>query len=488
MIYLAQIERSSHHSMNIMPLGPLQVGSALHNAGYPIKIIHIEEKDIDATVSEIARTKPLWVGLSVITGPQTVDSAIFSEKLKKLEPNIPIVWGGIHPSLATEQCISEDYIDYVVIGEGEDTAIELTQKLEARKKGMSDALGLAWKANGKIIINPKRPFIKNLDDDKYRLNFELVNLTDGAGLAREAGCSRIACYKTSRGCPWACAFCYSQNFHNRRYRAKSAEKVIEDIQYLKEKYKIDGVRFYDDNFYARRERAQKIIESIGIPAKTDIRIDQVDEELAQWMKQHQVFDVLIGIESGSNRILKLMNKGFDVDTIKQGVEILAKYDIKVSYSAIIGLPTETREEINATIDLLLWIHERHKNMSVTVGPYLPYPGTPLYQFAMEHGFVSPSTTKEWGLMDRWDKSTRLPWCIDEYIYWIREYLKFFDYQVPLLSKITEMRLKRRFVSFPADVAVVNWIYHHAIEGKTLLARTVRGVHKMLRYKRRKRTQ
>jgi radical SAM superfamily enzyme YgiQ (UPF0313 family) len=483
-VYLVQVDYSKFFSKEIVPIGLLHVGSTLKNAGFEVRIIHCTELEIDKYVSEIVKAQPLWVGFSVMTGPQTMHSVWMSKRIKT-QRDVPIVWGGIHPSLLPGQCLREDYIDIVVIGEGEETAIELTQRFES-KKGLEGVLGLGYKLkqNGQLnsCVNPRRPFIKTLDADKYRLDFELLDIPQYFLKAGTGKYQRVFSYKTSRGCPFNCGFCYNNEFNLRRWRGKSPERVIEDISYLKKTYRIDGVKFYDDEFYVNRERALKILEGIGIPAKTDIRIDMIDDELAARINEFNVFDILIGIESGSDRILRLLNKDITVEQIRRGVEILAKYKLKVGYSAIIGIPTETEEEMNATIDLILWIHSIHKNKSVTIGPYLPYPGSALYHWTLQQGFIPPQRTEDWGAIDRWrnDLYRYLPWVKDDHIYYIRECMKFFDYNVSFLSKIAELRLKYKFLKFPIDVAIIRFLHEQAIQEKNWFGKLLRKAHRVLK--------
>ncbi len=384
--------------------------------------------------------------------------------------------GGIHPALAPKQCIGEDYIDYIVTGEGEETVIEMAQRLESRK-GMEGVLGVGYKTNGSFQINPERPFIENLDDDRYRLNFELLDIPQY--FTRRGDHQRVVAYKSSRGCPFRCSFCYNVKFHNRRWRAKSVERVIEDVHYLKERYNIDGVMFCDDLFYVNKKRALQIVEGIDVPAKTDIRLDLVDEDILPRIKERQVFDLLVGFESGSERVLKLLQKDHAVAHTKRGVKLLAKHGLKVSYSGIIGLPTETLEEVGQTIDLVLWIHEHHQDVSVTVGPYLPYPGAPLYDFAVQHGYVPPRNTKEWGAIDRWSEDLRLPWSPDDTVYRLREYMKFFNYNVPWLNKIAEFRLRHRWVGFPWDARLMQFMLYQAVSGNRL-GQGIRKMHGLVR--------
>lgn len=482
MIYLVQVDYTKFYSTKIVPIGLLNVGSALKNCGYEVKIIHCTEKNYKDKVDEIVKSNPLWVGFSVMTGPQTMHSAAMS-KIIKGKSDVPVVWGGVHPSLLASQCLNEDYIDIVVIGEGEDTAIELTRRLED-KKSIEDVLGIGYKAksNGEVrhIINERRSFIRDLDAPIYKLNFELLDvpkyfLSGGRGKYK-----RMFSYKSSRGCPFNCGFCYNNEFNKRQWRSKSAEAVIADILYLKEKYHIDAVDFYDDEFYINKTRALEILRRIDLPTKNDIRIDMITDDFAGQLKDLKVFSLLVGIESGSERILKLINKGITVEKIKEGTKILAKHDIRVIYSAIIGLPTETQDELNATIDLLLWIHNNHKRIVVTVGPYLPYPGSALYDWTIENGFIPPQTTEDWGNIDRWSKDLRLPWVKDDYYYYIREYMKFFNYNVPVLNKIAELRLKNRFVKLPFDAFMVRHLYELGMDEKSLIGKAIRRLHGITR--------
>lgn len=131
-IILVQINYSEDHSEKILPMGILSVGSALKKSGFEVELINITEKKIDQTAILIASQKPLYVGLSVMTGRQTLHSAELSRKIKAISPSLAIIWGGIHPSLMPEQCLREDYIDFVIIGEGEETSVEFSKSCKTK--------------------------------------------------------------------------------------------------------------------------------------------------------------------------------------------------------------------------------------------------------------------------------------------------------------------------------------------------------------------
>ena len=175
----------------------------------------------------------------------------------------------------------------------------------------------------------------------------------------------------------------------------------------------------------------------------------------------------------SNRLLKLINKGYTIETIKEGVEILARYNIRATYSAIFGLPTETPEELQATIALLLDIYRIHKNCGFTVGAYLPYPGTSLYKLALKLGCQAPETTEGWGTVDRFRDTFESPFCDIKTVFKVREYFKFLVYHIPILSRWFEFRLRNNFYKFPFDIPLTEFLASKAIRGEGLIGGTLR---------------
>ena len=474
MIILVQINYSEDHSEKILPMGILSVGSALKSHGFDVELVNITEKEIDKTVSEIVAKNPFLVALSVMTGIQTKHSAEFSKKIKG-RSSLKVLWGGIHPSLLPKQCLSESYVDFVIVGEGEETSVELAQKLE-RQESPENILGLGFKQNGEIKINPTRPLISNLD--LWPMDFSLLDMEKY--LYRLDKFKRVIAYKTSRGCPFNCAFCYNRAFNQSRWRTWSVDKVVSDIEYLKQKYQIDAIKFYDDNFFVDKTRALEILRQIDLPAHLEIRIDMINEELAQELKELRVFDLLIGVESGSNRLLNLINKRITVEQIMSAVKSLAKYNVPASYSAIVGLPTETKEEFFSTIDLLYKIYKIHPRAAFTLGAYMPYPGSAMYDLAVKEGFRPPERTEDWGKIDRFRKDFSSPWVDGQFVWRIREYFKLLKFKLGPITKWFEFRIKHHFFALPSDIYIVEWLAGVAIEEKTFLGKLLRRGYNFIR--------
>lgn len=440
MIILVKI--SLPNFIDIPPLGLLYVGDALQKAGYEVEVLHISTEDICKYSKKIIEKNPLFVGFSVFTGETMREYAKMSHDIKDTS-NIPVVWGNAHPSLIPKQCLEESYIDFVVIGEGEVTSVELAEAIEGKKK-ISEVKGIGYKENGIININERRPFIKNLD--KHRINWDLVDIRRYIGPI--AGIKRCLRLVTSRGCPYYCGFCYNLDFNRRRWRAHSADSMVSQILLLKDEYDIQGVFFYDDNFFVNKKRAFEIVERIKMPYFCDLRLDWINEEYARKLNKTQCRFLLAGMESGSDRILKMINKGVSVSQVKRAVGALAKYpNIRVSGSLIFAYPTETFDEYKSTIRLIVDLFDIKRDIQFTTGFYIPYPGTDLYELAISEGFKPPAKTEDWAELDRWADKHEIKWVdwISSFeISRIRDNIQFLGklnvYNIPILKGIVKRHI------------------------------------------------
>jgi len=390
---------------------------------------------------------------------------------------VPILWGGIHPSLLPQQCLKENYIDFVIVGEGEETIIEFVQRL-IKKESLDAVLGLGFKNGDQIKINQTRSLIKDLDE--WPLDFSLLDMEKFVYKLDKF--KRVIAYKASRGCPFNCAFCYNKAFNQSRWRAWSVDRVVKDIEFLKEKYKIDAIKFYDDNFFVDKNRPLEILRKINLPSHLEVRIDIIDDSLTRELKKLRVFDLLIGAEAGSDRILSMVNKRITVERIFSAVRSLAKYNVSACYSVIVGLPSETKEEFEATIDLLYKIYKIHPEATFTLGAYMPYPGSLMYNMAIKAGFKPPEKTEDWGKMDRFRKDFSSPWIDGGQVWVIRECFKLLKFRLGPVNKIFEFRIKHRFFAWPLDIYLTEWLSGVAIEEKSWFGRLLRKWYGLIKSK------
>ncbi len=475
---------SQKEDMQIAPLAMLFVGGALKKAGYEVKVLHISSDEIEKYAKEIISYDALFVGVSSMTGNQTKDSADFSKLLKINGLSAPIVWGGVHASLLPGQSIKEDYIDVVCIGEGEETLVEFAQAMDS-KKDIKDIKGIVYKKDGKPVFNAPRPIIQNIDE--LEADFELIDVE--SHLEAQYGCKRILTFITSRGCPYNCAFCYNLKFNQRSWRARSAEKVIAQINSLKDRYKLDGIRFYDDFLFANQARAIKILEAINLPWYGELRVNCITPTLVKKLEETQCKEILLGLESGSDRLLKYMNKQQTVDIIKKGVmHLSAAQDIRVCGAFIFALPTETREETFQTVDLILELSKIHPNMRFSAGFYLPYPGSDLYDVALAQGFVPPEKTEDWSTLDRWSDKLALSWSWNKdarYFKKIRDYINVLPLEmlgIPKISKLPRRRLESKDLGHDFEIKMLNQVQWNFAKKYTLthkIGTKVLGLYKAL---------
>jgi len=416
-ILLVQPKAGSWENLGIRPPdGLLTISAMPYNKGYNIKIVDLRlESDWRAAMKSHLEKNPLFVATSCMTGPQIAYALELSNFVKQHDKNIPVIWGGIHPTFNPHQTLENENIDVVVIDEGDLTFLELIEKFEANQS-LKDVLGIGYKENGKIIINPGRPLIEDMDS-LPNLPYELIDTKKYFGFDAENGEASIA-LSTSRGCPFKCTFCYDTKVFGNRFRAFSAKRTIEIIKNVVEKFRIKNIYFQDDNFCTDLKRYRDIVD-LMIQENLDIqwgilgvRMDTLkimDHDLLTKTVKAGCTNLNSGLESGSDRILKLIKKGITVQLITDVNKKLSNYPFKAKYTFINGFPTETEEEIKDSVKLALRLVNDNKNAYNTFNIYMPYPGVELWNLAKEHGMYEPKSLEEWVKVDQDNVFDNLPW-------------------------------------------------------------------------------
>lgn len=366
------------------PIALLFIGSFLQQHGHEVKII---DRNVDFfSTKKIIDFKPDVLGVTSITGLMLIDGLNMSKELKKLIPDIKVVWGGIHTSLLPEMVLRDNFIDYVVIGEGEVTFLELIKYLENPDGKIDDILGIGYRKNGKAVINPPRPPLKSMDD-LPPINWELVNY--------KYYFKNEITLVTSRGCPFSCAFCYNQVYNKRFWRGWSAERTLQEINNSLKLTKAKKLRFYDDNFAANKKRLIQILDGLDkdLSLWFELRVDSIDEEILNCLKEFKKIWLFIGVESGNEDILKRMAKGITVQKIRMAFGLISKYkNIETTGSIVIGVPDETVDQIMQSIDLL----EEINPTRYSICTYTPYPGAKFYEESVNKGLlIPPASTEGW---------------------------------------------------------------------------------------------
>lgn len=405
------------------PHALLAIAAPLHKEGYKIKVIDQRtDRNWNRHLEKALEANPLCVGISTMTGTQILHALEAARIVRiKTKDRIPIIWGGAHPSILPQQTAQNDLVDVVCIGEGEDTFSELIKCLG--KKGSLDSIaGIAFKKGDKIITTVSRPLI-----DVERLlpvPWDLINVEDyiHPDMYLKESPRTLDIGQTSRGCPFSCTFCSSASIRQRKWRAMSVERSLEAIAEPVKRFNLTGIWIRDDEFYINRSRANKICEdmirySLNIHWYTSgTRIDVFNKATEQeivLLKKSGAYVLKFGAESGSERILKLMNKGITPDeTIKANLKA-KRHGIIPAFAFMMGFPTETFAEMHQTVDLIIRLRKDNpKAQFEGLAPLLVLPGTPIYDLALKMGLKPPQNLESWGnwIIDEYDfEGTRLPW-------------------------------------------------------------------------------
>lgn len=372
------------------PLGLLYLADALEKNDYSVKIIHEvgTNKSIARIVRTVKKEKPLFVGFSTMTGPQLLPTLQASETIRR-ETGVPILWGGVHPTILPEQTLKETCVDFIIIGEGEEAIVELADSLSSGQ-GTAQIKGLGYKSP-KIRVNPPRPFIKNLD--AYAPAWHLVDVKKY--YRRYFGCKKVITLITSRGCPFRCSFCYNLAVNKRTWRCHSERFVLDHIHTLVEEYGIDGIDFHDDNFFANPKRALSLAAKLELPWSGEIRADILTRDLARKLKERNCHLLFVGAESGSQRVLDLLKKDIKVEDLYNAVEHCKEADLPIDLSFMFGIPGEREEDVLKTVQLMKRVSETYGKVNMALKMYTPYPGTTLWDVALKNGLRPPEKTKDW---------------------------------------------------------------------------------------------
>jgi len=400
-----------------LPFPLLFPASTLIENGFSVKIIDervLEKKEFIKILRKQVRDNPICIGISTMTGPQIKHALGTAEIIREENLDLPLVWGGVHPSLLPDQTLQDERVDIVVRREGEETMLELVQKLEKNKK-IDLVKGISFKNNGRIKHNPDRDFIKL--DKLPPLPYDLINLKK---YVQKTVMGKSIQMYTSRGCPHNCKFCYNYFYHNSIWRFWSPKRVMDELNIILNKLNINGIFFLDDNFFTSFKRVEEIVamikrEKIDINWSADCRVDyflRMSNEFLDKVIDGGLTKLYIGAEAGSERVLKLINKGITPQQIIEANKRLAKFDIIPEISFIIGFPTETLNEIHKTMDVIdRIIQDNKKAIIALVKCYTPFPGSQLFDLSVKYGFRPPESLEEWSTFSYYD--LHLPWLKDK---------------------------------------------------------------------------
>jgi len=456
------------------PLSVLTVAGACEKAGFRVRVVDARTSENPEKEVRGAGKSSSAVGISAMTGYQVRYALRYAAIVRKENPNLPIVWGGVHPSLLPEQTLQSQFVDYIVKGEGEASFVELLSALENGREP-KDVPGVAYSSGKKVIINRDRPFL--CMDDAPMIPWHLVDMKKYVTV----GGKPIIPLQTSRGCPFRCFYCYNTMFNMRKWRAMSVERTIAEVDNAVEKYKIGGMVFWDDNFFVDRKRAEGICRGLlsrDLDWEADIRPDLLSSFSGQFLsllRKSGCSGLFIGAESGCQEILNLIKKDTKVGQIVKSVELCGKHGISPILSFMIGFPTETPGQWKETMAFMNKLKNINKDSQLSLSIFAPFPGTESFDFSIGHGFVPPDSLAGWSdfitstaenrqwlsgkqkrLLEDLAFISRLAFQFER----MEEFIKnpLFRLALRTLHRIEKFRWENEIWSFPLEVRIANRIY------------------------------
>jgi len=458
---------------NLLPLCLLLIATPLIKSGYFVKIIDQRvEPDWKEKLLDELKQDPLLVGISVLTSKQILYGLEVS-KLVKEDSKAKVVWGGFHPSLSPKQTLENEFVDIVVIREGEETLLELVDKL-VKGQSYDNVLGMGYKKRGKIYINPHRDFIdldKQLAIPYYLVDVEKYIQLESFSTGKPG---RNLVLYTSRGCPFRCAFCYNSGLNQRKWRGQSAEIVVTEIKKLVNNYQITSFHFQDDEFFTDLKRVKKICqlllsENIKVELVSACRIDYVcrmDDNFLKLIRKSGFRTMQLGVESGSPEILKIIKKDITTEQVLEAVARLKKFNIEGKYCFMSGFPGETIEDMYKTTDLMREIKKINPYSRIPAWRiFTPFPGTDLYQTSLDNEWEPPQDLEEWANYDF--DTIKMPWInkqkekIIKNVSYLVKFLRLQDKPLSIFHKLwgfwIDFRWRNHFFNFIPEKYIINLI-------------------------------
>jgi anaerobic magnesium-protoporphyrin IX monomethyl ester cyclase len=386
------------------PLWAALLAAYLRNRGYAVVLYDAEAENwsYEEAAQKAVAADPLVVAV-VVSGSNPSASTMnmtgagkIASFVKQLAPHVKTLLSGLHPSALPEKTLAEEKVDFVCRGEGFFTLPDL---IDALKTGSDDFPidGLWYNKDGHLVANPWPALMKNLDDipmpawdllpmEKYRAhNWHCFDHIDER--------QPYAILYTSLGCPFNCTFCcINALFGKHRIRYRSADKVIEELDFLVNTYGIKNIKIIDEMFALNEKRIVSLCDRI-IEKGYDLnmwayaRVNTVSKKMLAKMKTAGINWVAYGFESGNQRVIESVTKGYQMEQVGKVVEMTYDMDMHICANFIFGLPEDDYDSMNDTLKLMLDINAEWANIYCAMA----YPGSRLYEIALEKGWQLPAS-------------------------------------------------------------------------------------------------
>jgi anaerobic magnesium-protoporphyrin IX monomethyl ester cyclase len=444
-----------------MPLALVAIGSELDPAVYEVIIIdgRIDPDPVGTLATHVHDA--VCLGVTVLTGAPIADALAFSRAAKRLRPQLPVVWGGWHPSMFGRECLREPCVDITVQAQGEATFAEIVDRLVGGRSLEGCAGCMFRRTDGEVAVNPARAL---LPVDRFRTHdYSLIPVESYYRLKGK----RQFDYISSQGCNFRCAFCSDPFVYGRKWVGLDPTSMVAKLRTLWEKYRFDDLNFQDETFFTKRERvrvmAQQIVDSgMQFTWAATMRADQgvrLPDDVWQLCKRSGLRRLLVGVESGDPEMLKRIKKDVTLDEVFHTAEKMRSLDIAGNFPFIVGFPDESDESVAATIEVAKRLRSMSDRFETPIFYFKPYPGSAIVSDEVARGYRLPDSLTDWS---RFDFVAGLPgpWVSREK-YRLIERFKFFldlaSQSAPVLRQLAQLRCRRNDYRFPIEMHVMRWL-------------------------------
>lgn len=422
-----------------VPNSILQVGASIYGK-FPFEFVdgNLEEDPWSVIESKLKTGNYKYFGATVMPGPQLKEAIPFSKRIREEFPEVTIIWGGYFAANQYKVVLNSGYVDYVINGPGDIAFPSLLSALE-NNEPLNEIKNLIYKKDGQIVKTALEALLNQ--DELPQLPYTYLDSFYPLQnyLAKTFMGNKTMAYHSSMGCPFTCSFCAVVPIYNARWKGKSAEKIYQDVKWLKETYGVDSIEFHDNNFFTSRKRVvefAKLMRYENMKWWGEGRIDTIDkysDDDLKLMSEAGCCMIFLGAETGSDEVLKQMDKG-GTQSAKQILDFavrMHKFDIVPEYSFVLGLPGESKEKVMAQIDadiaFIKKVKKLNPNTEIIIYLYSPVPteGSELYDQITNAGFKFPEVLEDW-LNPSWEnfdlrKNPLTPWLTPKMISKIKNF-------------------------------------------------------------------
>ena len=431
---LASLVREKNYSVSILDCNALQLG-------------------LDKVKDNLPELPPRFVGLTAAT--VLAGNALAIAKIVKSKyPETKVIMGGVHATLLPEEVLSNSAVDFVVMGEGEYSSLDLISGFDPQ-----NIKGVGFKREGRIVINPPREIMPDINSFPM-LAYDLLPMdryySASGSYKRKPSFGMI----TSRGCPGRCTFCKG-NILGETIRFRSAEKIIEEIEFLQKNYNIKDITFYDDTFTSSKQRVNDFCDllferKINLSWCCFSRVDTVNLAILKKMKKAGCYQIMYGVESADPQILANIKKRITLEKVEETVAATKEAGIEIRLAFMLGNPGETEETIKKTIKYAIYLDPDLVSFNITT----PYPGTEMFEWAEKNNYL---IHKKWSEYDLSQPVMELPSISKDKVlkYYKKAHRQFYLRPSYILKRLLKMRnfedFKRNFRPF---VSLLKFTFSH----------------------------